>query len=74
MHMSLFTQEYVMIPPAVKKSKLLTEHQKEKMRERSDSIPSLYNTVDPSLSTQPFTIDESQQQGLVVKCILVFHL
>ena len=52
-----------MIPPAVKKSKLFTEHQKEKMRERSDSIPSLYNTVDPSLSTQPFTIDESQQQG-----------
>ena len=41
-----------MTPPA-KKRRLLTEHQKEKMRERRD-IPTLYNALDPSQdSTQP---------------------
>lgn len=38
-------------PPPGKKKKLLTEHQKEKMKERRDSIPTLYNGVEPSLDT-----------------------
>lgn len=47
-------------PPPAKKQRLLTEHQKEKLREKSN-IPALYNTLDPSqdVSQQPFS-EESQ--------------
>ncbi len=50
-----------MTPPA-KKTRVLTEHQREKMRERSD-IPMLYNALDPSQdnSVPMFSDDQSVQ-------------
>ena len=36
------------VDPPAKRQQLLTDHQKEKLRERSDSIPTMYNALDPS--------------------------
>ncbi len=38
-------------------SRILTEHQKEKMSERP-VIPTMYTSIEPSLNTQPFEIHE----------------
>ena len=46
---------YVAVEPPAKKQQLLTDHQKEKLRERSDSIPTLYNALDPSQDPSQFT-------------------
>ena len=40
--------DYMTVEAPAKKQRLLTEHQKEKRRERSDSIPTMYNALDPS--------------------------
>ena len=46
------------VAPPTKKRRLLTEHQKERLRERSP-IPVLYNALDPSQdSSLPFTMDD----------------
>lgn len=64
-HYTLFVlfihiQDYVVIGPSRSKDpKLLTEHQKEKQRERSE-LPPMYTAIDPSLSTQPFEIEEDE--------------
>ena len=60
------SQEYVNVgPPAVKKRRLLTEHQEEVMRERRTDLPTLYNALDPTLDSAPITmatLDQSTQQ------------
>ena len=60
------SQEYVSVgPPAVKKRRLLTEHQEEVMRERRTDLPTLYNVLDPTLDSAPITmatLDQSTQQ------------
>ena len=40
--------DYVTVEAPAKKQRLLTEHQMEKRRERSDGIPTMYNALDPS--------------------------
>ena len=47
------------VEPPAKRQQLLTEHQKEKQRERSDSIPTMYNALDPSqeCASQPSVPD-----------------
>ncbi|KAJ7390049.1 DNA-binding protein rif1 [Desmophyllum pertusum] len=47
-------QEYVMIAPSPKKKRVLTEHQKEIMRSRSD-VPALYNALDQSQDCTQFS-------------------
>ena len=44
----------------MKKRRLLTEHQKEVMRERKVDLPTLYNALDPTLDSAPFTMATSQ--------------
>lgn len=36
------------VEPPAKRQQLLTDHQKERLGERSDSIPAMYNALDPS--------------------------
>ena len=56
----IHTQDYVVIGPShPKEPRLLTEHQKEKQRERPE-LPPMYTAIDPSLSTQPFEIEEDE--------------
>ena len=50
---------YVAVEPPAKRQQLLTEHQREKFRERSDSIPALYNALDPSQDPSQFTTTQS---------------
>ena len=51
-----------MAPPA-KKRRLLTEHQKDKLKEKSD-LPAMYNALDPSTQSQSaFTEDQSLPEG-----------
>ncbi|KAL9968125.1 hypothetical protein ACROYT_G026458 [Oculina patagonica] len=55
-------QEYVMIAPSPKKKRVLTEHQKEIMRSRSD-VPTLYNALDQSQDCTQFSQFALRSQG-----------
>ena len=63
-------ESYVAVPPPMKKRRLLTEHQKEKMREKRD-IPTLYNALDPSQDSMqpPLTEDQSLTDRFVCICV-----
>ena len=53
-------EEFVASAPPPTKRRLLTEHQKERLREKSD-IPALYNALDPSqdASNLPLSVSQS---------------
>ena len=58
-----------------KKQRLLTDHQKEKMRERSDSIPVMYNALDPSQDTMPFTAEKSlPDRYYICTCTCMYYI
>ncbi|CAI7994295.1 Telomere-associated protein RIF1 [Geodia barretti] len=48
-------EDYVLVEPPAKRQQLLTEHQRERMRERRESIPVMYNALDPSQEPTQFT-------------------
>ena len=45
----------MLVEPPAKRQQLLTEHQRERMRERRESIPVMYNALDPSQEPTQFT-------------------
>lgn len=59
-------------PPPAKKQRLLTEHQKEKLREKS-TIPALYNTLDASqdVSQPPFS---EESQSVPERCVCKYYM
>lgn len=53
-----------MIEKSPKDPRLLTEHQKEKLR-TPPVLPPMYTSVEPSLNTQPFEVQETMEWYVV---------